>query len=466
MPDNPPSLTRILVITHDRLGQKMAGPAIRALEMARVLHTYAEVSLVSVNAANLDSESFPVKFVTEDELRDEVASAEVVIFQGFTLQSYPWIAETDVFIVADLYDPMNLEILEQNIELTDSEQAHVNRVVTESLTKQLERADFMICASDKQRDFWLGHLASLCRVDHLNYRRDPSLRKLIDVVPFGIQNEDPITTAGKIKGVVPGISKSDKVIIWGGGIYNWFDPLTLIRAVNRLSESHKDIRLFFLGAQHPNPDVPAMKVATDAHNLAKELNLLDSHVFFHREWVPYEERADYLLDADLGVSTHYDHVETAFSFRTRILDYFWAGLPTVCTQGDSLSALIDAHSLGLTVPPENEELLAKALQEALYGEVHAAFRQNIQEYRGSLRWQEVLRPLIEYCQSPDHAADYVEPVLSVRERERQNLLEHVQVLAARSDSLRAALDDPTRTLKRVARRAKRMLTISKGKTQN
>src|SRR5664280_3299763 len=46
---------------------------------------------------------------------------------------------------------------------------------------------------------------------------------------------------------------------------------------------------------------------------------------------PYTERSDHLLDADVGVSTHFDHVETEFSFRTRILDYLWTGLPIVAT---------------------------------------------------------------------------------------------------------------------------------------
>ena len=54
-------------------------------------------------------------------------------------------------------------------------------------------------------------------------------------------------------------------------------------------------------------------------------------------WVPYDERADFLLDADLGVSTHLEHIETAYSFRTRVLDYWWAGLPVVATDGDTFA---------------------------------------------------------------------------------------------------------------------------------
>lgn len=83
------------------------------------------------------------------------------------------------------------------------------------------------------------------------------------------------------------------------------------------------VRLFFLGVKHPNPDVPQMRVAVAARDLSDSLGLTGTHVFFNEDWVPYEERADFLMESDIRVSTHLPHVETAFSFRTRILDYLW-----------------------------------------------------------------------------------------------------------------------------------------------
>src|SRR5206468_8785633 len=96
-------------------------------------------------------------------------------------------------------------------------------------------------------------------------------------------------------------------------------------------------------------------------DLATELGLTGTHVFFNEGWVPYEERQNYLLEADIGVSTHLDHVETAFSFRTRILDYLWASLPIVATEGDSFATLIEAEGLGLTVPAQDVGALETAL---------------------------------------------------------------------------------------------------------
>ena len=84
-------------------------------------------------------------------------------------------------------------------------------------------------------------------------------------------------------------------------------------------------------------------------------------MFFNEGWVEYDQRQNYLLEADIGVSTHLDHVETAFSFRTRVLDYLWAALPVVATAGDSLSGLVEARGLGLTVPPGDVDALETAL---------------------------------------------------------------------------------------------------------
>ena len=93
----------------------------------------------------------------------------------------------------------------------------------------------------------------------------------------------------------------------------------------------------FLGLRHPNPAVPEMPVATELQALSAQLGLTGKHVFFNPGWVPYERRADFLLDADVAVSTHLDHLETRYSFRSRVLDYLWAGLPMVLTAGDVLA---------------------------------------------------------------------------------------------------------------------------------
>lgn len=421
--------TRVLVVTPDILGDKMAGPAIRALEIAKALRGTTDVFLASTVGSTLEGYDFPVEFADEERLRALVATHDVLVFQGHVLSSFPWIVESDIIIVADIYDPMQLEILEQGKELPPEERLMHTLNTVEVLNVQLERADFMICASDKQRDLWLGQLSALCRINPLTYDADQSLRSLIDVVPFGVQESDPVQLGTGIRNNLPGITDDDKVIIWGGGIYNWFDPLTLIRAVAELAKTRSNLRLFFLGLQHPNPNVPAMHMATAAMQLSDDLGLTGKHIFFNKEWVKYEGRASYLLDGDLGVSTHFEHVETAFSFRTRILDYLWAGLPIVCTEGDTFAHLVQEHDLGLVVPTEDVMALAESLETVLYDdEANATFSKNVADFRESMKWSRALKPLVAFCESPSHAADYQAGIVSPREAHRRQLRQRIQVL--------------------------------------
>ena len=68
--------------------------------------------------------------------------------------------------------------------------------------------------------------------------------------------------------MLPGIGADDKIVLWGGGVYNWFDPLTLIASVARVREDVPDVRLVFMGMKHPNPGVPQMAMADEARALA------------------------------------------------------------------------------------------------------------------------------------------------------------------------------------------------------
>ena len=397
---------RILVVTGEPILERMAGPAIRAWEIAKALAPEHDVRLVSTAGARRTSPDFAVEYAAGTGLREPTGWADVIIFQGFLLETALWVKPSAKIIVADVYDPMHLEQLEQAKDLGPGGRAHAIEVTTHALNEQLRRADFLLCASDKQRDFWLGQLAGQGRVNPATYDEDGNLANLLAVVPFGIEDTPPAQKRHGIKGTVTGIEPDDKVILWGGGVYNWFDPLTLIRAVDRLKDRHPEVRLFFMGLKHPNPGVPDMKVAWETQELAKELGLTGRHVFFNEGWVPYEERADYLLDADVGVSTHFQHVETEFSFRTRILDYLWASLPIVATDGDTFGRLIREHGLGRAVPAQDVDALETALEEMLYdGAASAAAVEAVREFAGAYVWSTVLEPLVAFCRRPRRAAD-------------------------------------------------------------
>ncbi|MFD1051158.1 hypothetical protein ACFQ1S_39315, partial [Kibdelosporangium lantanae] len=101
---------------------------------------------------------FEVRYTHTTKVGPDVDWADIVIMQGHVLEQVAQLKTSSKIVVCDIYDPMHLEQLEQGKDLTDTRRAHVVEVVTEVLSNQLLRGDFFLCASDRQRHFWLGHL--------------------------------------------------------------------------------------------------------------------------------------------------------------------------------------------------------------------------------------------------------------------------------------------------------------------
>jgi GT2 family glycosyltransferase/glycosyltransferase involved in cell wall biosynthesis len=407
-----PDATKVLIVTGDPIGVKMAGPAIRAWHMAEALSSVADVTLVTLSSLEKIDAPFSLTQVRAGDNRAFApleAWADVIVFQGHAMAVFEALRTTEKIVVADVYDPMHLEQLEQARELPAATWDKQVADATEVLNDQLARADFLLCASERQRFFYLGQLAALGRINPANYADDPDLTGLIDIVPFGLDSTPPEHLLQVLKGVRPGIAAEDKVLLWSGGLYNWFDPKVLIRAVAQLSESRPNVRLFFQGTKHPHPGVPEMAIVSESRALSTELGVLDSAVFFNDSWVDYAERQNFLTEADAGVSTHFSHIETTFSFRTRILDYLWAELPMVVTEGDTFAELVATEGLGIVVPSGDVEALSAALERILFDEAFIAESvENIRRVRERFFWENTLAPLVGFVRNPHRARDLVE----------------------------------------------------------
>lgn len=405
----PTGATKVLVITGDPIGKKLAGPAIRAWNMAELLARANDVTLVTLTGAEEMDAPFNIVHVSpgDDTAFSKLEQwADVIVFQGHAMAVFDSLRTSNKILVVDIYDPMHLEQLEQGRELPAAMWKQQVSDATDVLNEQLQRGDFFLCASDRQKMFWLGQLAALGRINPATYDGDPDLDGLISVVPFGLSSERPVHQADVLKGVLPGIGADDKLLLWSGGLYNWFDPKTLIRAVAQLSERRDNVRLFFQGTKHPHPGVPEMGIVAESRSLAAELGALDTSVFFNASWVDYAERQNYLTEADAGVSTHFSHIETTFSFRTRILDYLWAGLPMVVTEGDHFAELVAAENLGIVVKAGDVNQLADALERVLFdADLIAEAKANIHRVRERYYWEAALAPLVEFVADAQHAAD-------------------------------------------------------------
>jgi hypothetical protein len=168
-----------------------------------------------------------------------------------------------------------------------------------------------------------------------------------------------------------------------------------------VAECAPHARLVFLAGQHPG-GAPPMQMPQKTRHLAQELGLLNKAIFFYDAWLPYHERANALLEADIAVSLHRSHLETTYAaVRSRFLDHLWAGLPSVVSTGDAVADLVRARNLGYTVPPEDSEAVADALcrlatDDARRQQCATRARETAQDYT----WEQTLAPLARFCRAP------------------------------------------------------------------
>lgn len=386
-------MSKILIDSPNLIGKSMAGPAIRAWEFAKALANHHRVILISPGPPEIQAEGFDCLSFQNPACKQQFQDADVLIAQRLTVPLASLASSHQVKVIIDAYCPSPLELLEYHKK--ESPEGRHKKIASEisTLSFSFKMADGILCASEKQRELWLGFLMAQKLITPSLYDRDPSLRNFLDVVPFGLSSTPPRKNGKGLKEKL-GLRPEDKVLLWGGGIWNWFDPLSLIRAMKSVSLKRPDIKLVFMGVKAPDPAITVMSMAQEAMRLADDLGLIGRSVFFHQEWIPYEERENFLLDADIGVSTHFDHLETRFSFRTRILDYLWAELPIIATEGDSFAELIGRHHLGDVVPYQNEASIAESILKLLSDQEELLrIKRNIGVIREQFYWNRVVIPL-------------------------------------------------------------------------
>jgi hypothetical protein len=111
-----------------------------------------------------------------------------------------------------------------------------------------------------------------------------------------------------------------------------------------------------------------------------------------------------LAEADVGVTMHPVHIETRYSIRTRVLDYFWARLPVVITEGDITSEWIQEYGLGRVVPEKDPEAISTGLLEILKAP-EPFWEEGFARIYADFKWSKLVQPLVRYCLEGDFSPD-------------------------------------------------------------
>lgn len=372
---NAESRLRVVVATPDVVGERMAGPGIRALHFARQLSEIADVTLIAkfggeeMRSAGVlpggNDEPFAVAEHGSQAARDSSHAADVLIGQparGFFRR------RRGQKIVYDLFDPLVLELR----ELYGSAPAVRQRIHLAAewmrLVLALRSGDLLVCAAAQQLEF---------------YRQLQSNDVPWIEVPFGI---DP----AEVKRCEPA---RDNLVVWGGGAWEWLDPRLAVDAIVALNREGLRCRLLFLGRGRPNQQVVERR-REDRFDalLAAGAPFVDANP----GWIAYRERLSWLRQGKVAIMLHRSTAEAEYSIRTRLFDAIAGGVPVVATAGGFAAELVRHEQLGIVVPPGDAGAVTSAVRRLLTdGVFHAACVQNLERIRPQFWWSSVTRPLVD-----------------------------------------------------------------------
>lgn len=348
------ALPKVLVYATGPLGQRLAGPEIRALQFARALSSDYQVRLMAQRPDACVHEGFPVVPSSREQLIREAIRNDIIVSP--CLPPYLFVLKSllGFAAVSDKYDPHDVELVAAGADRHERE-LRLRRL---SMAVDLRCADVVLCAGDHQRKNLIHAGRELERPGHpLDF--DPV------VVPFGIPDPVPPSDRRPLRQHFPQIRDDDKIVLWWGAVWKWLDAETPIRAFAALASSRPDLKLVITAGTPPNPNNQRFDAVTDARELARQLGVIDRNVLFLDEWIPYDQRWDYLHEADLGLTLHRSAAEAELAVRSRYMDYLSAALPCVLGRGDQTAAEFEAAGFATLVDHPSPESLAEIITALL-----------------------------------------------------------------------------------------------------
>ena len=358
-------MLRVVVHTPDVVGERMAGPGIRAWHFADELSKHFDVTLVARREGK-PPEVAQFKMVERGtgEAKDALHDADVLL--GQPARGFRRLRKTQK-IVFDLFDPVLLELREM-YGRSPSLRQRVHLAAEKSRLKTaLKEGDLLLVAAPNQKELY---------------------KKETLVIPFGAEMAESREP------------RAESLVVWGGGVWEWLDPKTAVEATLKLNRAGVPCRLLFLGRSRPNRSmVDRRREDRFDRMVASGRPFVDAN----DEWVPYRERLAWLHRAKIAIMLHRPTAEARVSIRTRLFDAIAATVPVITTEEGFAAELVGAERLGVVVPPGDVDAVTEAMRRLLCDDAfHAQCVTNLARIRPRYAWDVVTQPLIDAIQQWKH----------------------------------------------------------------
>ncbi len=358
---------RITVLTDDRVGPAMAGSALRAWELGRVLAAAGHrVRVGGGRGSEAPGPGGPTVTVGAP-----LRHAEAILSPPWNLPPLAFLGKR--ILIVDGVTPLLAEL---NATLDTPEIRRRRATARARLPLVLARADAVLAAGEAQAAWWHDVLERAGR---------PGV-PVLDV-PFGIPEDDPPQEVWS----PPDLPDDWAMVLWWGGVWPWLDLETLLAARARLGDA--PLALVVPATARPGGFAPAMDRETLLH-MAQRHGLKPPQVLPLETWLPYAQRHRLLNRATLLAVLHHPGEEAKLAFRTRALDGVWAGVPLLLSEGGAVAELTRELGWGAVVPVHRPKAVAAAMELMASEREQLRCRKAIAASRDDWRWPRVAEPLV------------------------------------------------------------------------
>lgn len=291
----------------------------------------------------------------------------VVVTQGW-IWANMMTARGDMPLAVDLTGPYVVESLFSRA--TDLQTLPFRKLAA------LEKADFVTCAGEVQRHYFLSWL--LLGGHDIQTEACPA-------VPMSLSPSPPEPEPPE-----------EPVFVYSGLFLPWQDPTPALRRVIQKLDERGRGRLLIFGGAHPTYAFPTG--ATPAF-----IESLKSHprVEF-AGMTPYETMTERMTRCSVSVDLMPRNAERELAFTTRTVVAMWCGLPVLYNDYAELSGYIRDYQAGWTVDPDDARGMDAALNMA-FDDPETVRRYGMNARRvvkEKLNWEKTVAPLAAFCRSP------------------------------------------------------------------
>lgn len=288
-----------------------------------------------------------------------------------------------VIRIADAFIPVHLELSASTTGRAIEFEEMKYKWGTDTYISNLAASDLSIVASDIQRHYLVG-LLSGSRI--LTPKTYDSIR--IVIAPIGVDSSTPVATE----------PKKERVILWWGGFYPWYDFERLHEFANALYINEPKTTFRIVGAMNPFTSGELFESVPRAV-LAKLTSLPNVESW---DWLPYSKREEAFEGVTAVLILNDQGFENEFSWRTRLVDPLGFGVPILTNGGDPFGERLIAGGGAFRVPAEPIEIanwISKELDSALESDARTAMLSLREEHS----WRLSVEALAELLRENDLA---------------------------------------------------------------